>query len=308
LTARNVVLATGGFAADRGTDSYLAHYRPDLLNMPATFGDFSTGDGIKLATAMGASTCLMNKVQIHPTGFIDPADPTNPTKFLAAELLRGIGGILLNEYGHRFCNELGTRNYVTEKMMDHFVSYSIPTFYLVLGSAAAKESSEHVGFYTWKKLLHPYRGVEELAKAINVPADILTQTLQEYQKDAKEEIDPWGKTFFPNVFQEDLEQEEFLVGKVQPALHYCMGGISINDKGNVLDQNKNIVPGLYAVGEVTGGIHGDNRLGGNSLLECLVFGTIVGSNIPLSSFRSSSAAERQYPTEIKTQEQMNVVG
>jgi succinate dehydrogenase/fumarate reductase flavoprotein subunit len=93
LKAPHVVLATGGFAADRTDDSYLAKHRPEYLHMPATFGDFSTGDGIKLTTA-GAGTCLMEKVQVHPTGFIDPADPSSSSKFLCVELLRGMGAIL----------------------------------------------------------------------------------------------------------------------------------------------------------------------------------------------------------------------
>jgi len=104
LYSPNVILATGGFAADRSSGSYLSKHRPEYMKMAATAGDFSTGDGIGLATYLGAGTVDMDKVQIHPTGWVDPSDPTNPSKVLAAELMRGVGGILMNNKGKRFCN------------------------------------------------------------------------------------------------------------------------------------------------------------------------------------------------------------
>ena len=101
LNSPNVILATGGFAADRSDQSYLSKYRPELLKMPATAGSFSTGDGIGLATAAGAGLVDMDKVQVHPTGWVDPKDPSNSNKVLAAELMRGVGGVLINRQGQR---------------------------------------------------------------------------------------------------------------------------------------------------------------------------------------------------------------
>lgn len=104
--APNVILATGGFAADRTENSFLAKYRPELLSMAATAGDFSTGDGITMATQIGAGVVDLEKVQIHPTGWVDPKDPMNPSKVLAAELMRGVGGVLVNDSGHRYVGNL----------------------------------------------------------------------------------------------------------------------------------------------------------------------------------------------------------
>jgi FAD-dependent fumarate reductase len=98
ISAAHVVIATGGFAANR---NLLAKYRPELANFPATQGPFSTGDGILLGERVQAGTVDMDKIQVHPTGFVDPSDPENLNKFLAAEVLRGVGGILLNAEGHR---------------------------------------------------------------------------------------------------------------------------------------------------------------------------------------------------------------
>jgi hypothetical protein len=99
--SQNVILATGGFASDRSSESYLSKYRPELMGMSATAGEFSTGDGVKLGSSVGAGLVDMDKVQIHPTGWVDPKDPNNPNKILSAELMRGVGGILLNKSGER---------------------------------------------------------------------------------------------------------------------------------------------------------------------------------------------------------------
>uniref|UniRef100_A0A7R9WDF6 Cytochrome b5 heme-binding domain-containing protein n=1 Tax=Pseudictyota dubia TaxID=2749911 RepID=A0A7R9WDF6_9STRA len=292
LTATNVVLATGGFASDRNPGSYLDQYRPELMRFPATAGDFSTGDGVALATALGAGTINMDKIQIHPTGWVDPSDPSNPTKVLAAELMRGVGGVLLNSRGERFCNELGTRAYVTDKMLSHHPKYAetgvwddgaeIPTFSLVLSSSAADDGRKHVSHYTHKKLLTEIQGVTALAEWMGVNVETVRSTLEGYRRAAASGEDEWGKTTFRGVPSSDLDNETFYAGTVVPVLHYCMGGVTIDPEGNVLDgESGKPIPGLHAAGEVSGGVHGVNRLAGNSLLECTVYGTIVGKKLPI---------------------------
>lgn len=292
LTAPFVIMATGGFASDRRPkESYLSQYRPELLKFPATAGSFSTGDGIALATALGADTTSMDQVQIHPTGWVDPADPKNPTKTLAAELMRGVGGILLNDRGQRFSNELGTRAYVTDKMLAHNWKYymtgkwdgsnAIPTFSLVLSSASAKNAAKHIDLYSHKGLVERLEGIQALAGWMGQPVKTVKSALEKYQSDASYGKDEFGKTLFRGMFAKDLSQEVFYAGKVSPVLHYCMGGLTIDANGSVLDTQSRIIRGLCAAGEVTGGVHGNNRLAGNSLLECTVFGSLVGGNLPL---------------------------
>eukprot|EP00526_Cylindrotheca_closterium_P001999 CAMPEP_0113657784 /NCGR_PEP_ID=MMETSP0017_2-20120614/31288_1 /TAXON_ID=2856 /ORGANISM="Cylindrotheca closterium" /LENGTH=1123 /DNA_ID=CAMNT_0000571849 /DNA_START=44 /DNA_END=3416 /DNA_ORIENTATION=+ /assembly_acc=CAM_ASM_000147 len=287
----NVILATGGFASDRSKGSYLDQYRSELMSFPATAGGFSTGDGIGLATDLGAATRDMDKVQIHPTGWVNPEDPSNPTKVLAAELMRGVGGILFNKKGKRFCNELGTRAYVTDKMLEadsHYLSTGIwneknevPTFFLVLSSSAAEDGKKHVDLYSHKGLLTKVEGIDALAKLMGLWSSTLTYSMRSYQKSASKGYDEFGKTSFRGVPDADLTKETFYVGTVTPVLHYCMGGIKIDTEGNVIKEDGSIIKGLHAAGEVTGGVHGNNRLGGNSLLECTVFGTIVGQKVPV---------------------------
>jgi flavocytochrome c len=300
LFATNVVLATGGFAADRSEGSLLSKYRPELLKMPATAGSFSTGDGVHLATQLGAVTIDMDKVQVHPTGWVDPSDPYNPSKILAGELMRGVGGILVNSTGQRFCNELGTRSYVTNKMLAHDPGYAqtgnwsinatVPTFSLILSSAAALDGKKHVDLYTHKRLLKRLEGVNALAEWMGLPRFTVVNMLEDYRAAAARGSDEFGKQAFNGVPGKDFDQETFYAGKVTPVLHYCMGGIVIDKEGNVLNTDGEIVPGLHAAGEVTGGVHGVNRLGGNSLLECTVYGTIVGRKLPIGSGSDSAEA------------------
>lgn len=108
-----VILATGGYAADFTETSFIKQYRPELYDLPTTNGDHSTGDGHKMAINIGSRAIDMEKIQVHPTGLVDPKDPKAKVKFLAAEALRGVGGLLLDNEGQRFCDELGRRDYVT---------------------------------------------------------------------------------------------------------------------------------------------------------------------------------------------------
>jgi flavocytochrome c len=317
LKADNVILATGGFAADRSKGSYLEQYRPELMTMPATAGEFSTGDGITLATGLGAGIRDMDQVQIHPTGWVDPTAPNNPSKILAAELMRGVGGLLINKDGKRFCNELGTRADVTDKMLSHNFNYTqtkkwdssaeIPTFHLVLSSSAAEDGMKHVNLYLHKGLLTRIEGVNALAKWMGAPKATVVSTLKSYQKAALKEKDEFGKMSFQGMPMDDLSKEVFYAGMVTPVLHYCMGGIKIDSEGNVLKEGGGTISGLHAAGEVTGGVHGNNRLGGNSLLECTVFGTIVGQKVTVKKAPQRSVVEaRQTKKEDAPRELPNI--
>ena len=157
----------------------------------------------------------------------------------------------------------------------------VPTFSLGLSSSVALDGKKHVDLYTHKGLMKRLEGVQELAEWMGQDVETVRSTLVQYQRDAAKGSDEWGKTSFRGVPADDLEMEVFYAGKVTPVLHYCMGGITIDTEGSVVDENGEIIPGLHAAGEVTGGVHGNNRLGGNSLLECTVFGTIVGKKLPI---------------------------
>jgi len=267
-----VVIATGGYGADFADDSLLQKYRPDLAHLPTTNGDHCSGDGIKMALAIGAGTKDMERVQVHPTGLINPEEPDAKVKFLAAEALRGCGALLLDRDGNRFCNELGRRDYVSGKMFE-----GKGPFRLVLNGAASKEIEWHCKHYCGRGLMKHFKHGNELAKEMNISPQKLADTFNKYNKDAEKQTDEFDKKFFHNTpFKLD---DYFNVAIVTPLIHYCMGGIYVSPDSEVLRENGEPIPGLYATGEVMGGTHGINRLGGSSLLDCVVFGRVSGRNV-----------------------------
>jgi len=273
----SVVLATGGFGADFSKEGLLAQLRPDLLHLPTTNGDHCTGDGIKMGVAIGADAVDMNQVQVHPTGLVHPDEPNAKVKFLAAEALRGVGGLLITKDGERFCDDLGTRDYVSGEMFKH----KGDPYRLVLNSTAAKEIEWHCKHYMGRGLMKRYEHGKDLAKDMGIPVDKLKKTFDDYNAAAEakkqgKDLDPYKKRFFPAVpFKVD---DYFYVAWVCPVVHYCMGGLRISPAGEVLNKAGAPIPGLFAAGEVTGGVHGNNRLGGSSLIDCVVYGRVSGDS------------------------------
>ncbi|KAJ1737652.1 hypothetical protein LPJ72_000267 [Coemansia sp. Benny D160-2] len=284
-----VVLATGGFGGEGSQPKLLKKYAPDLVGLPATNGPFATGNGVLMASAVGAALVDMDQIQVHPTGFVKADDPSNPTKFLAAESLRGAGGILLNGLGKRFVNELDTRDSVTSAMAESCSSESTRAQYRIHGSTdrgavktqAAADSFGHgaLGFYQKMGLMHSASGLDGLASAIRADLETLRQTLLSYDraKDLKTK-DDFGKTVFPQrMLNPDKPGDSYFWGVVTPSIHYTMGGVRFDQMSRVLrESDGQPIPGLLAAGEVTGGLHGANRLAGNSLLECVVYGRRAG--------------------------------
>lgn len=242
LEAGAVVLATGGFGAATN------------LPYPTTNGPTATGDGLQLGVGVGGCLMHMDQIQIHPTGFVNPDKPNAPTKILAPEALRGAGSILVDHCGRRFVNELDTRDAIVDKM-------PAEAFLVV------PKQTPGIDFYVRSKLLQPYTQVH---------LDAIDDTLRDYNAAAGgKKPDPFGKCHFPNAPPFD----PLYIGRVVPCVHYCMGGLKIDEDAAMLSQdNARPIPGLFAAGECTGGLHGANRLAGNSLLDCLVFGKQAGIN------------------------------
>jgi flavocytochrome c len=290
-----VILATGGYAADFGDGSLLKQHRPDTFGLATTNGNHATGDGQKMVMAIGGNGIDMDKVQVHPTGLVDPKDPGSKWKFLAAEALRGEGGLLLNADGDRFCDELGHRDYVSGMMWKEKDKGKFP-IRLVLNSKASNVLDFHTRHYSGRGLMKKMSG-QELAKEIGCKPDHLQGTFKTYNSiaDGKEK-DPWGKKFFHNL-PFDIN-DTFHVAVMEPVLHFTMGGIEINDKAQVLNQEQKPFEGLFACGEVAGGVHGANRLGGSSLLGCVVYGRVAGDTASNYLFQQAlkgsggSAAQR----------------
>src|SRR6201996_4740898 len=270
-----VILATGGYAADFSETSLLKKHRPDTFNLSSTNGTHATGDGHKMLMAIGANDIDMDKVQVHPTGLVDPKDPGSKWKFLAAEALRGEGGVLLNSDGQRFCDDLGHRDYVSGKMWEEKEKGKWP-IRLVLNSKASNVLDFHTRHYSGRGLMKKMSG-KELAKEIGCGEAALTKQFKEYNAIAKgEKKDTWGKKYLHNM-PLDIN-DTFHVALMEPVLHFTMGGMEINDKAQVLNKEQKPFEALCACGELAGGVHGANRLGGSSLLGCVVYGRVAGAS------------------------------
>ncbi|KAG0702971.1 Flavocytochrome c [Suillus ampliporus] len=279
-----VVLATGGYAADfTGSDSLLKKNRPEYYDLPTTNGDHCTGDGQKIAMAIGASAIDLEKVQVHPTGLVDPNEPDAKVKFLAAEALRGCGGLLLDNNGDRFVDELQTRDYVTGKMWENG-KYPIR---LVLNSEASSQIAWHCKHYVGRGLMKRFESGEALAKAMGIKPEYLKKTFETYNAGVNAKNDPFGKKYFSAG--EWTMNDTFNVAIMTPVLHYTMGGLEIDTESRVVGKDGKPIAGLFAAGEVAGGVHGANRLGGSSLLGCVVFGRVSGDSAAAYLLQATSA-------------------
>jgi len=307
-----VIITTGGFGADFAADSLLMKHRPDLGHLPTTNGEHCTGDGLKMSMAIGAATVDLEWVQVHPTGLVHPDEPDAKVKFLAAEALRGVGGVLLDINGNRFANELGRRDYVTGMMWKNKgITYGNTTgFFLCLNGKSSNEIQWHCKHYKGRGIMKSYNNMAEFAKEYKIPLANIEATFNNYNEIAdKQEKDPdngpyeaygggkswdtWGKKFFHNL---PLKVDDaFHVAIVTPVIHYCMGGLNINPDSECTRQDGTVIGGLYAGGEAAGGIHGSNRLGGNSLLDCVVFGRVAGR----SAARHFSQQNIKYVQQMK---------
>ena len=276
-----VIMSTGGYAADFTKNSLIRKYRPDIIDLPSTNGSHATGDGQKIVQKNHGQVLDMEKIQVHPTGLISYKDKdvierkkTPRFLFLGAEALRGEGGIIFNSKGERFVDELGTRDWVSGEIDKQIKQGNFP-IRLVLSEKAGENLKFHVKHYNQRGLMRTISG-KELIDEMGCSAEDMKKQLDTYNKAAKGEIkDPYGKKYFPATPFEYAADSKYHVSFITPVLHFTMGGVKINDKSQVIAEDDKPFEGLYAAGEVAGGVHGHNRLGGSSLLACVVYGRLA---------------------------------
>ena len=259
INAKAVVLTTGGFGANL---DMVVEYKPELKGFMTTNAPGILGQGIKMAQAIGADTVDMDQIQIHPTVEAN-------TAALITEGLRGDGAVLINAEGKRFIDEVGTRDVVSAAEIAQTGSYS----WLVVDQAMVDASSVIQG-YIKKGYTVTGETYEELGKAMGVDEAAFAETMNTWNGYVEAKNDPdFGRTSFANK----LDTAPYYAIKVTAGVHHTMGGLKINTNTEVLNENGEVIPGLFAAGEVTGGVHGANRLGGNAVADFTVFGRIAGA-------------------------------
>ena len=263
INAKSVVIATGGFGANA---EMVEKYKPELKGFATTNAEGAQGQGIDMATAAGAATVDMDQIQIHPTVHIEE----DGNAHLITEGLRGDGAILVNAEGKRFYDEVSTRDKVSAAIIEQ----TDKSAWLIVDQAMVDKSAVIAGYI---KSGYTVTGAtyEELAKAMGVDEATFTSTMNTWNQAVEAKSDAeFGRTSFANP----LTTAPYYAIKITPAVHHTMGGIVINPKAEVLNEKGEAISGLYAAGEVTGGVHGANRLGGNAVADFVVFGRISGQS------------------------------
>ncbi len=262
IKADAVIIATGGFGANA---QMIARFRPDLQNFNTSNHAGATGDAFSWVTPFGGAMTQMEQIQTHPTGEVN-------SHLLITEAVRGNGAILINKTGRRFANEMLTRDKLSEAILAQEGRQAYIFF-----DQSVRNSLEAITLYAQQGILIEADNLEQLAEQINVEPQVLEQTVTTYNHYQQEGEDKdFGRTQID--MPRSLTQAPYYAIAVEPVIHHTMGGLKINNQAQVLNAQGEAIPGLYAAGEVTGGVHGGNRLGGNAIADIVVYGRIAGKN------------------------------
>lgn len=259
IDAKAVILASGGFGAN---NDLVASYRPDAKGVQTSNQPGTQGDGVVLGTAIGAATVDMKEIQLNPTMLVG-------SPVIVSEIVRGAGGIFVNREGKRFISELTTRDVTTAAIREQTGA----SCFIVFDDTVRNNVKQTGAFFQLGKVKQG-KSLDELANALGIPADALNATVARFNTMVEKGKD---EDFGRHNFAQKIEGPNFYAIEVKPAIHYCMGGLKIDEKARVINTEGKVIKGLYAGGEVTGGVHGANRLGGNSISETITFGRIAGS-------------------------------
>lgn len=268
ILAGSVIVASGGFSANR---DMVVQYRSDLDGFVTTNHKGATGDGIAILEKIGAGTVDMGEIQIHPT-------VEQTTSYLVSESIRGGGAILVNQEGKRFFNEMETRDKVSAQIISLPEKYAYVVFdeQIRMKNKAADE-------YIARGFVISADSPRELADKLDMDLHAFLATLERYNVfvDKQNDEDFGRKT----ALRQPINQGPFYAIRIAPGVHHTMGGVTINPDAAVLDDQQRVIPGAYAAGEVVGGIHGGNRIGGNAVADIIIFGILAGRHAAAHALR-----------------------
>lgn len=288
---KGVILTTGGFA---GNVEMRSKHVPALTSdIPTTNHVGATGEGIIMAQEVGANTTQMSYIQLYP--FANPNNGVLDSYAVIPFSGPSAGIVYVDQYGNRYVNE-GERRDVCSRAAQN--SGGFPTF-----SIFGQEIVEKAGFISAEQLengifenrIFKADTLEELADIINsnkykdgtisMNRETLKSTIETHNGYVDAGKDPdFGKVIDKGVMLK-IEKGPYYAIPQWPSVHHTMGGLTITEKTEVQDIWGNVIPGLYAAGEITGGVHGTNRLGSNAIPDALVHGYIaaevsVTGNLP----------------------------
>lgn len=268
IHAKAVVLASGGYGANTKMLKEYNTYWSDVADDTKTTNSYAmTGDGIVLGQSVGAALTGMGFTQMMPV-----ADPNT------GELFSGLqvppeNFVMVNKEGKRFINEFSGRDVLTKAALEQG-----GLFYLIADDEIKKtaaNTSQKLDRQVEAGTLFRADTLEELATKVGMDPATLVDTVKKYNSYVDDGFDP---EFHKDTFSLKVEKAPFYATPRKPAIHHTMGGLKIDTKAHVLDEKGNPIKNLYAAGEVAGGIHAGNRLGGNALTDIFTFGRIAGKS------------------------------
>lgn len=261
INAKAVILATGGFGNNQ---DMIVKYRSDLKGTVSTSAPGAMGDGIVMAEKVGADLVDIDQIQLHPT-------VEQGTSMLITESVRGDGAILVNQEGKRFTNELLTRDVVSAAELEQTGGYAYIIF-----DQRLRDGLKAIEKYVSTGITVQGDTIEDLAKQIDVDPSVLAETLKTWNQAVADQNDAeFGRD---TGMENDLSVAPYYAIKIAPGIHHTMGGVKIDTKCQVINTDGQVIPGLYAAGEVTGGVHGGNRIGGNAVADIVVFGQVASDS------------------------------
>ncbi len=264
-----VVLASGGFGANtQMIKKYNSYWKEIADDIKTTNSPALIGDGIEIGEKAGADLVGMGFVQLMPIG-----DPKSGA-LLTGLIVPPENFVFVNQQGKRFVDECGSRDVLSEAFFDNG-----GLIYMIaddkIRQTAANTSDETIEREIKEGIIIQADTLEELAEKIGMPQTELTKTIQQYNACVEQGHDP---EFNKSAFGLKVEKAPFYATPRQPSVHHTMGGLKIDTKARVINKDGAIISGLYAAGEITGGIHAGNRLGGNALIDIFTYGRIAGES------------------------------
>ena len=275
FNAKNgVIIASGGFGSNV---QMRMKYNKDIdESILSTNTVGITGDGIEMAQKIGAKTEDMQYIQTYPT-----CDPISGALLYFGDVRLAGGSILINQEGKRFVEELQRRDVISMaiKKQTGSVAYQFCDQAQVDNSGVAKNHKGEVEYLFNNKLLVKANSIKEAADFFGIDAKELEKTVEKYNQYARDGKDlEFNKRGKLTPF---TKEGPFYIMKAVPAVHHTMGGLKIDEDARVIGAKGQPIKGLFAAGEVTGDIHGTNRLGSDAIADITVFGKIAGKNVML---------------------------
>ncbi|WP_195576273.1 flavocytochrome c [Paenibacillus sp. 1001270B_150601_E10] len=271
---KGVVIASGGFGSNV---EMRKKYNPELdEKYMSTDTPGSTGDGIVMAETIGAKLTNMENIQTYPI-----CNPETGVISLVADS-RFDGAILVNQEGKRFVEELERRDVISKGILAQPGGYTYQLWNQEIADIG-KTIEVHKDEYDQlvkQGLLYKADTLEDAANFFKIDVEALKATVKKVNEYAKtgDDLD-----FHHRAGLKSLEKGPYYIQKAVPSVHHTMGGLVIDEKTRVLNEKGEVIPGLYAAGEVTGVIHGANRLGGNAIADIFTFGRIAGQQVAASN-------------------------